>query len=231
MSIAGQIRADVTMRILSGEWRPGFRIPFEHELVAQYGCARGTVSKALAGLAASGLVERRRKAGSFVAHPHLHSAALDIPDIGVEIAERTGHYRFAGRDVAPLPRDLAAADFPANAALRAITGVHWGDAAPFACEARLINLEAVPAARAPDFADEPPGAWLLHHVPWSEARHRISAVGADGAAAKLLAVRRQTPCLQVERWTWSGGAPVTYVRQTFLGDRYDLIATFAPQGR
>ena len=32
MSIAEQIRADIEARIGSGEWQPGFRIPFEHEL-------------------------------------------------------------------------------------------------------------------------------------------------------------------------------------------------------
>ena len=47
-------------RILSGEWPPGHRIPFEHELTARYGCSRMTVSKALGELVEAGLIERRR---------------------------------------------------------------------------------------------------------------------------------------------------------------------------
>ncbi len=43
-----RIRSDIAERILSGEWPPGFRIPFEHELMADYDCSRMTVSKALA---------------------------------------------------------------------------------------------------------------------------------------------------------------------------------------
>jgi len=35
--------------------------------MAQYGCARATVNKAVSALAAAGLIERHRRAGSFVA--------------------------------------------------------------------------------------------------------------------------------------------------------------------
>lgn len=51
-----RIRADIGERIRSGAWSPGHRIPFEHELMAQYGCSRMTVNKAL-----SPLAERARR--------------------------------------------------------------------------------------------------------------------------------------------------------------------------
>ena len=70
VSLHPRILAEVEARILSGEWPPGHRIPFEHELTARYGCSRMTVSKALTQLAGAGLIERRRKAGSFVTRPH-----------------------------------------------------------------------------------------------------------------------------------------------------------------
>ncbi|WP_163449962.1 GntR family transcriptional regulator, partial [Escherichia coli] len=80
MTLQERIRSDIEERIRSGELRPGDRIPFEHELVAHYGCARATVSKALERLAHAGLIERRRKVGSFVAHPQVHAAVLAVPD-------------------------------------------------------------------------------------------------------------------------------------------------------
>ena len=43
-----RIRGDIEARILSGEWPPGFRIPPETELTAQYACSRMTVNKAVA---------------------------------------------------------------------------------------------------------------------------------------------------------------------------------------
>ena len=71
----------------------------------------------------------------------------------------------------------------------------------------------------------------MSHVPWSEARHRISAVGASPEVARLLMVSKGTACLMVERWTWREGIPITSVSQIFLGDRFDLTASFAPTSR
>lgn len=54
-----RILADIEERILSGSWRPGDRIPSEHELAERYGCSRMTVNNALTQLARAGYVERR----------------------------------------------------------------------------------------------------------------------------------------------------------------------------
>jgi GntR family transcriptional regulator, histidine utilization repressor len=231
MTIAERIRSEIEARIASGDWPPGHRIPFEHELVAHYGCARATVGKALTALVRSGLIERRRKAGTFVAYPHVQSAVLDIPDIGKAIAERTGSYRFdlltsdIGQD------DGLGGNFASGTSLRRITGIHHGQDGPFAFEDRLISLDSVPEARDAVFAAQSPSSWLIQSVPWTQARHRISAIGASAEVSARLAIPRHTPCLLVERWTWRTGEPVTYVCQTFRGDRFDLVATFTPEGR
>jgi len=231
MTIAARIRSDIEARIASGAWPPGHHIPFEHELVIEYGCARATVGKALTALARAGLIERRRKAGSFVAYPHVQSAVLAIPDIGAAIAARTGSYRFDMLDSEVGYRLDSNGTFRSGTCLRQINGIHQGATEPFAVETRLINIDAVPDARDADFVDQSPGAWLVNSVPWSEARHRISAVGANTEAAARLGVPRHTPCLMLERWTWRSGVPITYVSQIFRGDRFDLVATFTPEAR
>ena len=58
-----RIRSDFEERIMSGALKPGDRIPFEHELMAEYGCSRMTVNKAMSSLADAGLIHRRRRAG------------------------------------------------------------------------------------------------------------------------------------------------------------------------
>jgi DNA-binding GntR family transcriptional regulator len=55
--------------IEAGYWTPGDRIPTEKELVAILPVGLATVQNALGRLAQSGLIERRRKAGSFVSEP------------------------------------------------------------------------------------------------------------------------------------------------------------------
>jgi GntR family histidine utilization transcriptional repressor len=229
MTIEARIRADLEHRIRSGELRPGARIPFEHELVAHYGCARATVGKALASLARAGLIERRRKAGSFVAHPHSEAAVLDIPDIGAAVAARGGGYRF--ELVARTEEKAEAGVFRPGTGLLRVEGVHHAIDGPFAHELRWISFTVVPDARAESFDTVAPGDWLLDHVPWSEAEHRISAIGATGDVAARLELPRGTPCLRLARTTWRNGEPVTHVRQTFPGDRYDLVARFTPAGR
>lgn len=223
MTVEARIRHDIEARIHSGEWKPGHRIPFEHELVVTYGCSRATVSKALGGLAKDGLIERRRKAGSFVAHPQVHSAVLEVPDLAQVIAARGEEYRWqlSGRRQAD-----STGDVPLPALL--VEGVHHGGGEPFALERRLIALAAVPDAAQESFADQAPGTWLLHHVPWTAARHRIRAVEANAAEAKALGLRPRGACLELDRTTWRAGQIVTHVRQLFRGDRYDLVAEFRP---
>lgn len=228
MMIGEQIRSDIQARIASGEWPPGYRIPFEHELVLQYSCARATVGKALTALVRSGLIERRRKAGTFVAYPHVQSAVLEIPDIGKAIAARTGSYRFDLLSSQTQKDDGTSGNFTSGTILRHVTGIHQGQNGPFAYEDRLINISTVAEAAHADFTAQSPSSWLISSVPWTQARHKISAVGANADVSLHLAIPRNTPCLQVERWTWRTGEPVTFVCQTFRGDRFDLIATFEP---
>src|SRR5260370_24344157 len=89
-----QIRLDIERRILTGEWPPGHRIPFEHQLMARYGCSRMTVSKALSELAQADLIERRRRAGSFVRRPQHLSAVLKISDMRAEITALGRNYGY-----------------------------------------------------------------------------------------------------------------------------------------
>nr|MBP8939847.1 GntR family transcriptional regulator [Agrobacterium sp.] len=84
-SLHERIRNDVERHIMSGEWPPGYRIPFEHEMTRQYACSRMTVNKALGELVQRGLIERRRRLGTFVRQPHAQSAVLEIHDIEREV--------------------------------------------------------------------------------------------------------------------------------------------------
>jgi GntR family histidine utilization transcriptional repressor len=228
-TLSQRIQGDIEGLIRSGAWAPGRKAPSEAELMVQYGCSRMTVNKAMSALAQEGLIVRRRRAGSFVARPRVHSTVLDIPDIQAQIVTRGETYRFV---LLELKRRKARGDDSDEVALAAggellvLRGLHVAGDRPFALEDRLISLAAVPEAAGLDFAEESPGAWLLHHVPWTEAENRISAVGADVATAGLMALDVGTALLAVERRTWRADTPVTWVRQLFPGEAYDLVARF-----
>jgi len=109
-----------------------------------------------------------------------------------------------------------------------LNGLHMADGAVFALEERLINLSLVPEIEEVDFTTEPPGTWLLKHIPWTEAENRIGALGASSAQARQLGIRSGEACLGIERHTWRGADSVTYVRQIFIAGTYELVAKFGP---
>jgi GntR family transcriptional regulator, histidine utilization repressor len=226
-----QIVRDLRTRILSGKWQPGHRIPFEVDLARQYDCSRMTVNKALTQLANAGLIERRRRAGSRVAHPRAQSAILEIRDIQSEVQSLglAYTYRLLERDV----RQVRAADrahlrLPSRGSVLDVTCIHFAAAWPFCLEQRIINLKAVPEAREEGFENVAPGQWLLGRVLWSAAEHVIRSVAADEEVADKLNMMVGAPCLVVERRTSRDDANITFVRLTYPGESHELLARFAP---
>lgn len=229
-SLHARIRAEVEARILSGEWKPGDRLPTETDLMARYGCSRMTVNKAMASLVATGLISRNRRAGTVVARPRMHAAVLTIPDIRADIEARSARYGYRlllDELRAPCCVHLGAEGHHLGQS-RFIRSVHLADDNPVLIEDRHIFLDAVPDAACPDFRIEPPGPWLLQHVPWTEAEHRIAAIAADAQTARALEVGPGMACLLVERRTWRGAETITIAKQVFRGDAFDLTARFGP---
>lgn len=230
LSLHDRIRQDIEANVMSGEWSPGYRIPFEHELMKQYDCSRMTINKALGSLVERGLIERRKRAGSFVLAPKYHRAAFDLPDLRAHIASEGKKYDFDLTE--RVVREANASDRSnldiAEGEVLALKCTHFVDGQPYSLEDRIINLQLVPDARIAAFDREPPNSWLFNHVPWSDARHRISAINADADTARSLAVRLDSACLVVERWTWRVAEKITYVRNIHPGSGFNIEAQFRP---
>jgi GntR family histidine utilization transcriptional repressor len=233
-SLHRRILGDIRELIVSGEWPPGRRIPFEHQLQSQYGCSRMTVSKVLTELAQARLIERRRKSGSFVLRPPGQSAVLEIQDIKAEVLALGLPYRheIVARHKRKATReDRDRLELKSNGPVLALTCRHFAGLRPFCLEERIINLAAVPEALEERFAEAAPGAWLVSRVPWSAAEHRIRAVGADAPMASALEIAAGTACLTIERRTWRAERSVTFVRLTYPGYEHELVARFTPSRR
>jgi GntR family histidine utilization transcriptional repressor len=233
-SLHERILGEIEGRIVSGEWAPGARIPFEHELSAHYQCSRMTVNKALSELAKAGLIERRRKAGSFVMRAPSRSAILEIPDIKSEVEALGAAYRFeilTRRRRLASPADAGRLEGVGANPIVDLTCRHWAGKRPFCIEERLINLSATPEAAEEEFVEAAPGSWLLARAPWTRAEHRIRARSADVRRATLLNIAAGAACLTIERRTWSGDAAITYVRLTYPGEAHELVARFSPLQR
>lgn len=231
VSLHGRILAELEDRIVSGEWPPGHRIPSEHELADLFDCSRMTVNKVLTQLVQAGLIERRRKAGSFVRRPHSQSAVLEIKDIKAEVLEQGSAYTYeilSSHKRSSRARDRSKLALAVAGPVLDVVVRHRAGRRSFCLEERLINLSAVPEAGSEPFAELAPGAWLLHRVPWTAAEHRIRAEASGGAVADHLGLPAGTACLVVERRTSWADQPITFVRLTYPGDAHELVARFEP---
>ncbi len=218
-------------KIATGSWRAGDRIPNEVELVQQFGASRMTVSKALNSLAESGLLVRRRKAGSFVAsNTDTHSVFKTI-DVKSEIESKGRQYSFRLIDRVVQANNAASLfwqEMEPDAEIVALTGVHYADDAPQVLEERLINLAFFPEAWEADFSTEPPSVQLLKLGPCTRLENTISARLAEQFEARILRLPFPSALLVSERKTWSNRVPVTLFRLNYPGNAHTFFGHFSP---
>ena len=219
--------------IVSGEWPPGFQLPFETDLAAAHGVSRMTMNKVLTQLTREGFLVRRRKLGTFVAQPRAEAAVMELHDIEAEVKALglAWRFRLLERSLRPATPDEALEGrfgTSPNVTVLALRGVHYAGETPFCLEERVISLAAAPQAAEQDFTSEAPGNWLRKEIPWSAAQSRIRAVNPVEAVARDLGLTPREACLEVTRRTDICGEWVTLVRQTYPGTRHQLRASFAP---
>lgn len=227
-----EIQRDIERKIMTGEWKPGDRVPAEHELVKTYDCSRMTVNKAISSLAAAGLIVRKRRSGSFVAMPRIEEPLLTIQDIRAEVLSTDRAYRFEilhrGIRTITDSTDAAHVGVPLGTRMLCLDVMHYADSLPFTLEARQINLTVVPEAAKEKFEETPPGTWLLRHVPWTDGEHSLRAISADEVMAKQLRIATGTACISIARRTWRAGELITFVRFLHPGERHRFVVRFGP---
>lgn len=226
-----QIRRSMAYAILTGAWPAGTRVPAETSLTVRYATSRMTVNKAIQSLAAEGLVERRPKTGTVVTARARERPVLEIWDAADAVwreGRRYGYRLLANGVLAAGAEERA--DLPAapDVAMLRLLCLHLADDRPFQLEERVVNVAAAPKIAAQPLDRFSPGSWLLANVPWTEARHRISARGATALVAGHLDLAPGEACLVVERRTWNGPVPVTMARFWYPGDDHELEGAFRP---
>lgn len=212
------VQEEVLRRIHSREWSPGDLIPNEAELAVEFGCARATVNRALRSLADSGLLDRKRKAGTRVAAQPVAKATLNIAVLRHEIEEhgaRYGYQLIERTKAAPPPSISGAMKTKADAALLHIRALHLADDEAYAVEDRWINTAVAPEALHETFEAVSANEWLMKHTPYTHGDIAFSAVQATSEDAAVLDAPRHSALFAIDRLTWDGAASVTKVRLLF----------------
>jgi GntR family histidine utilization transcriptional repressor len=212
------VQQEVLDRISSRVWKPGELIPNEAELASEFGCARATVNRALQNIADSGLLERRRKAGTRVATHPVRKATLDIPIIRKEITGKGNAYRYSlikTETVAP-PQSMAARmRLAADEKILHLICLHMANGKPYVFENRWINQNVVPAVSGVDFSNHSPNEWLVENVHFTAGDITFSALSATSVEAEILSCELGEGLFVIDRSTWKGDQAITSVRLVF----------------
>jgi GntR family histidine utilization transcriptional repressor len=212
------VQEEVLRRIHAREWKPGDLIPNEADLALEFGCARTTVNRALRSLAESGLLDRRRKAGTRVAAQPVAKATLDIAVIRIEIEDRGqkyGYQRIERRESVPPLTVSGAMKTHASLPLLHVCALHMADDTPYAFEDRWINPELVPDALVESYETVSANEWLLKHAPYTNGEIAFSATSATSEEAAILCCSEGSALFAIDRLTWDGGSSVTKVKLLF----------------
>ena len=226
-----QIRRSLAGPIVSGAWPPGTRIPTEAALTRIFRASRMTVGKAIQSLASDGLVQRRRKLGTVVAERALERPVFEIWDVPDLVARSGGTYQYRLLECRKLEDDPARREIlgvSTRTSLLWMRCLHVYNDKPFQLEERLINIDAAPGVTCQPLDSQGPGRWLLEHVAWTDAEHKISARDAPEEIAAHLQIAPHAACLVVDRRTWNHGAPVTHARLWHPGTAHNLVGHFKP---
>jgi GntR family histidine utilization transcriptional repressor len=225
-----QVKNHVLRHIRSGAWRPGERVPSEHELVRELNVSRMTANRALRELTRSGVLSRIAGVGTFVADQKAASHPLQIRSIATEIRERGHGYRaqvLMQERIAAPDSVLAALALGARRTMvfHSLI-VHFERDLPAQLEDRYVNPALAPDYLTMDFTAITPNEYLMEVAPLQRVEHAVRAVQPDAATRRHLAMGAKEAALLIERITWSRGQRASYALLYHPGNRFELRGNF-----
>jgi len=224
--LRSQIISHVVGRIMSGEWKPGDRVPSEGALTEMFGVSRMTAHHALRDLAGRGFVVRRSGSGTYVAEPSAYVSEYRHLDVTDEIATRGGRHRAEVIHRAlrsATPEEARAFEIDAKGPLFHALVLHLENEAPLELEDRLIAPRFLPDAMEIDLTCQTMFSRLMLVRPHREGSEVLRAVSGSPSETKLLRVDAGTPLLEVVRRTWSAEGIVTIARILRAGTAARLV--------
>lgn len=230
-----RVSETITHEIRSGTVHAGDRLPAERDLADRFGVSRVTVRRAIAELAASGLVESRPGRGTFI----VGTVIGEAPNMLTSFSELG-----AVRGLAPAARVLVCHLRPADMDEAELFGIPPGADLFVLRRVRMLNHlpvcvdhSRVPAARVPrieylDFstaslyeAMEASGAGPVR------AEYTVRALAADSHQAAHLDVPQGSPILMARTVAVDAdGKPVEIGEMAYRGDRYQFRASLSRSG-
>lgn len=226
-AIAAALREDLAQ----GAYAPGARLPTEADLAVRFGVNRHTVRRALAALAAEGIVQPRRGSGVFVtARPTDYPLGRRVRfHQNVTEAGRTPSRRITRLETRPATAaEAEALRLDPGAAVHVAEGVSLADGLPLAAFRSVFPAERFPGLPAALEAQSSVTAALsaCGLTDYTRQDTRLTAKLADPVLALALKVPPRAPVLRsVGVNVDAAGVPVEYGTTWFAGDRVTLTVS------
>jgi GntR family transcriptional regulator len=222
VSLHGQVMQDLLARIVDGRVKAGDALPTEQELCRQYGVSRITVRRAIADLAARGLVLRKRGIGSFVmARPDglrtIHLSGFLDESRPFETRALLDQEVRADGDAA------RALDVAKGTMVRHLRSLVHFDGAPYTVSDSFTRLHAGPVTVESD------GKRLGYQI--ERAEQELDAVAADAVLATQLGLKRGAPVMRARRVYFTAGRrPIQYLVVRYHPNHYRFAVDLLSRG-
>lgn len=234
MRVVRRLEADIT----TGRLTAGERLAPERQLGARLDVARNTLRRALADLAARGLIEARDRSGWFV-----NGRAITIESIsgpqgltdwaavhGFAISSRVCQARMRAAD----ETEARALRVPVGSEVFELERVRLVEGAPLSLDRSVLTPSVGAALTGLDFSDRSLYQAVRDErgvIP-SRAECLLRAITTDRRTAELLGLTEGDPLLELSETVFDQyGDPFEFGRHLNRGDRYAFRTTIVAGGR
>lgn len=228
-----QLAEHIARRIEDRSLDAGAQLPAERDLAEAADVSRVTVRKALAELAARGLVAQRRGAGSFVceepeAPKHSLSSIMSFTEtLAAQGVTSSSTVLMAGL-FAPSSDEMIRLGVSASDQVARVHRLRRANDTPTALERSALPADILPE---PERVQTSLYAVLRSRgVAPSRAVQKIGAVTAEGADAERLGVLPGAALLKVDRTAYlETGRPIEFTTGLYRSDNYDFVTEIRSQ--
>lgn len=208
------------------KWAPGEQIPGEQELCDVYGVSRTVVRQALRELELSGIINRRKGKGTFIAEPKINEGLIqkltgfyqDMVERGLNPVTRVLHQR-----IAPASEKVAEfLDIPVGTLVVDMQRLRFINDEPILVVTTYIPLDVYPPLATVDLTNRSLYEYLEKEggIFITRGRRYIEAVLANETEADLLEVEPGAPLMMLDSVSYSAsGQPIEYYHALHRGDR------------
>jgi GntR family transcriptional regulator, N-acetylglucosamine utilization regulator len=224
-----QIAEAIGSLLVSGVLPPGYALPTERVLCAQFGISRMTLRQAMSLLDREGLINSRRGVGTVVTHSRLIRQQQEVRSFSEEIRARGGRpeSRLISLDLAiPTPSVRDFFELHEQQKVYEVQRVRLKDCEPLALEIARLPERLCPGLERFDLAKSSLYEVLeqSYGLRPETCNEEISAETPSSQQRKLLSLKARAAVLVVNRKTYmDDGRPLELTRSVFRGDRYSAI--------